>query len=277
MAFLLVAPPVMANYAPLPRDGADHAPPPRSRAEVAAVLAGAPDPPAQTRPLKLTLVAGKKDHGPGEHDYPQWQRVWSRLFTLARDTEVTTAWEWPSPRQWESSDVLVFYKKGNWTRERSRQLATFLEAGGGAVFIHWACEGGEEAPTLAEVIGLASDSRQTKYRHGLLELTFDHEHRHPITRGFEQTRLHDESYWNLVGDPERFRTLATAPEAGHDRPLLWVLERGKGRVFVSIPGHYSWSFDDSLFRTLLLRGLAWSAREPVDRFNNLIEAGVDAR
>ena len=47
-----------------------------------------------------------------------------------------------------------------------------------------------------------------------------------------------------------------------------------GRVFVSIMGHYTWTFDDPLFRTLLLRGIAWSAHEPVDRFNNLIEAGL---
>ena len=29
-------------------------------------------------------------------------------------------------------------------------------------------------------------------------------------------------------------------------------------MFVSIPGHYSWTFDDPLFRVLLLRGIAWT-------------------
>ena len=46
-------------------------------------------------------------------------------------------------------------------------------------------------------------------------------------------------------------------------------------MFVSIPGHYSWSFDDPLFRVLLLRGIAWSAKEPVDRFNDLVWPGAD--
>ena len=54
-------------------------------------------------------------------------------------------------------------------------------------------------------------------------------------------------------------------EDAKPQPLFWSLEQGKGRVFVSIPGHYSWSFDDPLFRVLLLRGIAWTAREPVDR------------
>jgi type 1 glutamine amidotransferase len=45
-------------------------------------------------------------------------------------------------------------------------------------------------------------------------------------------------------------------------------------VFVSIPGHYSWTFDDPLFRLLLLRGIAWSAGESVDRFNALALPGA---
>ena len=50
------------------------APPPRSRAEVQAVLAQTPPPEGALRPLRILLVAGPKDHGPGEHDYPAWQR-----------------------------------------------------------------------------------------------------------------------------------------------------------------------------------------------------------
>jgi type 1 glutamine amidotransferase len=43
---------------------------------------------------------------------------------------------------------------------------------------------------------------------------------------------------------------------------------------VSIPGHFSWTFDDPLFRILLLRGVAWTAKEPVDRFNELVTLGA---
>jgi putative heme-binding domain-containing protein len=282
MTFLLTAPPVMRDYASLPRDEIDHAPHPRIRAELDAVLAGAPEPPLAINPIRVTLVAGQKDHGFGEHDYPRWQQVWSRLLSLAEDLEVSTAWQWPSPRQWENSDVLVFFKRGNWDAQRSQQLQRYIDAGGGAVFIHWACEAGDHANSLANVIGLASNSRLTKYRHGLIDLTFDGKTPHPITRGFETVRFHDESYWALVGDPNRQLTLATAEEAGRAHPLFWVRESKtdadeRGRLFVSIPGHYSWTFDDPLFRVLLLRGIAWTAHEPVDRFNNLIEAGVDVK
>ena len=59
---------------------------------------------------------------------------------------------------------------------------------------------------------------------------------------------------------------------------MWTYEpRGDadgGRVFVSIPGHYSWTFDDPIFRIVVLRGLAWVSREPIDRFNALVPLGA---
>jgi type 1 glutamine amidotransferase len=68
--------------------------------------------------------------------------------------------------------------------------------------------------------------------------------------------------------------LASGVEEGKAQPLIWAREHGKGRVFVSIPGHYTWSFDDPLFRLILLRGIAWSAHEPVERFQSLIWPGA---
>ncbi len=63
-------------------------------------------------------------------------------------------------------------------------------------------------------------------------------------------------------------------EEGQPQPLFWTREQGQGRVFVSIPGHYNWTFDDPLFRLLLLRGIAWTAHESVDRLNELITVGA---
>ena len=85
----------------------------------------------------------------------------------------------------------------------------------------------------------------------------------------------DESYWKLTGELPKERVIASAVEEKEPRPLFWSLEHGKGRVFVSIPGHYSWTFDDPLFRVVLLRGIAWAAKEPVDRFNPLVRIGAD--
>lgn len=268
LTYLLASPPRMPEY------GQGDPPPPRRRDEVDAVLAGAPDPPAATRPIKVTLVAGRKDHGPGEHDYPAWKVAWSRLLRMADDVEVSAADEWPSPEQLKTADVLVFYQQGKWTPERARDLDAFLERGGGAVYIHYAVDGGTDAPGFAQRIGLAWQGGRSKFRHGPLDLGFDRAEGHPIARNFEKVHFHDESYWNLVGDPQRITLLASGKEDDADQPLFWTMQPAKGRVFVSIPGHFAWTFDDPLFRLLLLRGIAWTANEPVDRFDPLVAPGA---
>ncbi len=266
LTFLLTQP---LAPAPLERKGA---PPPRGRAEVEAVLKDA----APVKPVRkrhIVLVAGPKDHGPGEHDYPLWQRRWLNLLGLAEGVTVSTADRWPAPKQWEMADVIVFYSANPaWSAEKAKDLDAYLERGGGLVYLHWAVNGGKAAEALAERIGLAGRAGM-KYRHGPLELTFP-DGKHPITRGFSKTRFVDESYWQMLGDPKKIEVLATAVEEGQPRPLLWTYERGKGRVFVSILGHYTWTFDDPLFRVLVLRGLAWTAGEPADRWTGLATVGA---
>ena len=131
--------------------------------------------------------------------------------------------------------------------------------------------------SLAARLGLASDRKVTKYRHGMVDLTLDGAH--PIMRGFSRVTFNDEMYWNLVpAEATPVNALATAAEAGAQHPHAWTQEpKTGGRIFVTLGGHYSSVFDDPLFRILLLRGIAWTAQEPVDRFNNLIEAGIELR
>jgi putative heme-binding domain-containing protein len=268
LTFLLTEP---LRPAPPERDGA---PPPRSRAEVEAVLKGRPAGTATGRRLHIVLAGGPKDHGPGEHDYPLFQRRWLNLLSLADGVRVSTAPGWPAPAQMASADLIVFYSNNpGWTAERARELDEYLNRGGGAVFIHYAVEGHKAVEALAERIGLAWRGGASRYRHGPLVLTFT-DTADPITHGFKTLKLEDESYWELVGDPKKITVLATGPEEGAARPLLWTRRQGKGRVFVSIPGHYTWTFDDPLLRILLLRGMAWAAGEPADRFSDLATVGA---
>lgn len=271
LTYLLTRAPGMPDY------GAGDPPPPRTRQEVNDVLAGAPNPPQPTRPITVVLVSGRKDHGPGEHDYPAWQKAWSELFGIADRTRVETADTWPSSDQLATADVLVFYQQGTWTPERAADMDRFLQRGGGAVYIHYAVDGGPDAPGFAQRIGLAWQGARSKFRHGPLELGFETGSQHPIGRNFTSLQLHDESYWQLVGRPDEVTLIAQADEDGAPQPLFWTLEPANGRVVVSIPGHYSWTFDDPLFRVLLLRSIAWAAQEPVDRFNDLILPGARIR
>ncbi|HYT88515.1 MAG TPA: ThuA domain-containing protein [Gemmataceae bacterium] len=268
LTFLLTEPPRMPDY------GKGQPPPPRSIQEVIAVFAGAPDPPLKTRPIHIILVPGKQDHGPGEHDYPAWLSVWQRLLSMAEEVKVSTAQEWPTTGEFKTADVMVFYQRGKWTPERARDIEAYLARGGGLVYIHRAIDGGDNAPGFAQRIGLAWRSGTSQFRRGAVELNFEGGNRHPIARNFTKVTLRDESYWELVGDAKKVNVLAVGVEGGKARPLVWTLEPVRGRVFVSIPGHFAWTFDDPLYRVLLLRGIAWVARAPVDRFNPLVTPGA---
>jgi putative heme-binding domain-containing protein len=268
MTFLLTEPLVAA---PLEREGA---PPPRSRAEVAAVWKSVKVPTKPGKRLRVLLAAGPKDHGPGEHDYPLWQRRWFNLLSLADNVRVDLATGWPGAARLAKTDVVVFYSNNpGWTKDSAKELDEYLKRGGGAVYLHYAVDGHRAVDELAGNIGLAWRGGQSRFRHGALELTFA-DAKSPITRGLAKLKLIDESYWRLAGDVGRVDVLATAVEERKAVPLLWTRTQGKGRVFVSIPGHYNWTFDDPLFRLLVLRGLCWAAGEDADRLSDLAAIGA---
>ncbi len=100
---------------------------------------------------------------------------------------------------------------------------------------------------------------------------------HPITRGLRATfpQPKDELYANLRWQPaDKFHVLATAwddhslyqgkarqpiPGTGIDQPMLWTVEYGKGRVFVTVLGHDVPAIQTPAFVTTFTRGAEWAA------------------
>jgi putative heme-binding domain-containing protein len=260
---------------PTPLTRTDPKPPAaRKLDEVTQVLGGMPQPPTQSKALRVLLVAGPKDHGPDEHDYPLWLDRWSRLLALGENVKVTTSTGFPSREQLGAADVAVFYNANpGWDVEKASALDEFHKRGGGAVYIHYAVDGGKDPAGAAERIGLAF-TLGSKFRHGEFDLVFTQAN-HPITRGFPTLRFTDETYWNMRGDVSRLNVIGTAVEDGAPRPELWTLEREKSRIVGCIPGHYTWTFDDPLFRVLVFRSICWAAREEnVDRLAELSLIGA---
>ncbi len=249
------------------------APPRRTSAEIAAVRQASP--PASTaspapRVLNLVLVASKQDHGAGQHDYPAWQKTWSALLGRVPGITVTAAWDWPTPEQWRTADVLLLnFRNRDWGAGRLAQLDAFQARGGGIVAFHAATIIDQEPEQLAERFGLSAQPGPTKYRHIPVTLKFSTDTEPGITRGFKNLTLLDEPYWPMFGDPKRVGVIATAEVDGQPRPLVWTFKKGPGRVFGSIPGHYNWTLEDPLFRLLALRGIAWVCGEPESRFDGV--------
>ena len=214
------------------------------------------------RAVKFVLVAGKKDHGKGQHDYPVWQEDWLKaLNDPAQQFTAEKAWEWPTKEQFESATAIAFYYWNHtWTIEKLEQLSEYLKRGGGLLLIHSAVISQNLPEELAKIIGLSAHPQRVGYRHMPFDLLIK-DRNHEITKGFpERLDLLDEPYWPLIGDPRGVHLIAAAKVDGEERPLIWVREADGGRVFCSIPGHYTWSHKDGMFRDMLMRGLAWVAR-----------------
>jgi len=227
------------------------APPSRTAADVEKYLAPVQAP---ARAPKTVLVASKQDHGPGQHDYPAWQKKWCALLNA------DTAFDWPSDEQWNTADVMVFYFwNHDWSDTRLAQLDAFQNRGGGIVMFHAACIADKEPEKLAERIGLSAQPNISKYLHTPFQLKFVAPTNHPLALKRIEMPLLDEPYWPLIGDTNRVQVLATGEIEAQARPLIWTFQRNKGRVFVSIPGHYTWTFDDPVFGALVRRAIAWVA------------------
>ena len=178
--------------------------PPRSRAEIEAVLAHTPKMPAESklRQLNIVLVAGAKDHDLHEHDYPLWQKRWQLLIAGkgasnssenhvnlygppipdpkalegAPGVNVSTAIDWPSEKQFETADVIVSFCHGGksssqWNQTKIQQLDQYLARGGGFVALHSTCVTHKAlSQDLAGQLGFVWEYDYTKFRHGPMDL-----------------------------------------------------------------------------------------------------------
>ena len=266
MAFLLVSPLEPATLATTPLIS------PRPQQEIQKIWKNVKVVSPPPSPFRILLVAGPKDHGPDEHDYPLWQKRWQKLLALAENVSAKTAFPWPSSADFQESDLIVFYSDNpGWNLERAAELEAFQNRGGGLAYLHYAVDGHEAVDALSKRIGLAWKGGASKFRHGPLDLTLSP---HEITQGLPPLKFYDESYWQLVGDKKGIQLIASGKEENDFQPLIWTKENNRSRVFVSIPGHYTWTFDDPAFRLLLLRGFCWAAHQPLDRLSELSFVGA---
>jgi len=253
-------------------------PPPRKSEEVRAILESGKnqnEPANVLRDLHIVLVASKQDHGPGQHDYPNWQTNFNAFLSRSPKTEVENAWEWPSEEQFAKANAIVFYYwNHDWTTRKFAEVDQYLGRGGGVTVIHSATISDKSPEDLARRIGLAAQPVTVKYAHTPIDLNFVALTNNLITAGFSALHLLDEPYWPMIGDTNNIQVLATAIREGVPCPMMWTFEKGKGRVFASIPGHYTWTHEDPMFRIIALRGIAWCARENPSRFLHLVEESL---
>jgi putative membrane-bound dehydrogenase-like protein len=252
-------------------------------------------------PLRVFIRAGKKSHGPGAHDFPQFLKEWVPMLN-ERGTKCEGGMEFPTKEQLDKTDVLILHAQeaGNIKiGDERKNLMEFLARGGGVVTIHAAAVS-KDHDWFKTIIGGSWHFGQTKWLEAPMSLYFT-DHDNAITKDISNFDIDDEIYYDMDLLPEakilaaaytpntpqlkggNKEAQARAAEAVAKKkavniydiqPQVWTYEKEKYRAFTCIPGHYHRNFSHNGIRTLILRGIAWAGkRENIDELCKPAELG----
>ena len=164
-----------------------------------------------------------------------------------------------------------------WGDRADQALLEYVRSGKGLVMFHFAVaafNGWEEYEKLSGCNWRPNQGHHSAAHDFNVDIR---DSEHPITRGLKKSlpQAKDELYANLKCQPEgSFHVLATAyddhalyggkarqpiPGPGLDRPSLWTLNYGKGRVFANMLGHDVAAVNTPTFITTFTRGAEWAA------------------
>jgi type 1 glutamine amidotransferase len=229
--------------------------------------------------MHVYLRAGLKSHQPGLHDYPQFLADWSKILT-EHGAVVDGSLHAPSAAELAHTDVLVIYKgdAGYMDESEKTALEEFVKRGGGIVSLHDALCGPDPA-YFATLVGGAKKHGEVNYTLGADIPYTIVDKANPIMKGMGDITIFDEAFYNMTWakDPA-IHVLATTvipgtPSAGAHKgevvPQIWTyihtLPGGEpARAFVWMQGHTYANFANPQIQAMILRGIAWAGKKPVD-------------
>ena len=229
--------------------------------------------------MRIFIWAGLKSHYAGQHDYPQFLADWSKLLT-DHGAVVDGALHAPRAADLEHTDVVIIYKgdAGYLSDEERAALEAYVKRGGGLVSFHDSlC--GPDPVFFASLVGGAK-------KHGEVNYTLDApvsymlmDASDPIMKSMSNITLYDEAFFNMTWahDPGihvlASAAIAPTPSAGPHKgevvPQIWAYEHTlpggqPARAFVWMQGHEYANFANYQIQQMLLRGIAWAGKKPVD-------------
>lgn len=235
---------------------------------------------ADPNAIKVYIRAGLKSHGPGFHDYPQYLADWSKVLT-EHGAVVDGSFHSPTEAELKGIDVIVMYKgdAGYMTEVERATLDAFVKRGGGIVSFHDSlC--GPDTVHMASLVGGAKKHGERNFSAGEMKYTIT-DKTHPIMQGMSDFTLMDEAFMKMTWAPSGVHALATVPmpqgeSKGEVVPQIWTYEHtvagGRpARAFVWMQGHTYTNFADARVQQMILRGIAWAARKPIDALKDVVK------
>ncbi|MBI4904982.1 MAG: DUF1080 domain-containing protein [Acidobacteria bacterium] len=239
---------------------------------------------AQPQPkarIQTLIITGQNGH--------DWRRVTPLLrqsleATGLFEVRVTEDFRGAGPETLAPYDLVVVHYYDSrkpelrWGEKSEKALLDFVESGKGLVIYHFSLAAFDGWKAWEEMSG--GNWRPNNGHHSAqhdFQVTLRMPD-HPIVRGIRPKfrQNFDELYANLKWQPDRsrYQVIATAyddhklylgkarqpiPGEGLDHPMLWVSERGKGRIFVTALGHDMGAVQTPAFVTTFNRGSEWAA------------------
>ncbi|MGV3772013.1 MAG: ThuA domain-containing protein [Verrucomicrobiales bacterium] len=238
-------------------------------------------------PKKIVLLAGKKSHGPGEHDYEKSLNLLKQSLEqspdiIAIDAELHQD-GWPiNEATLEDADSIVIYSDGSDHNEadhpllrgkRLNVLKRQMDRGAGLVAIHYAVfvPGEKAGKSFLEWIGGYFDyetgSGANKW-HSKIE-TKDYTSypagKHPVLADIEPFTTREEYYFNIKFPENKkgWTPLITFDPNKKDSSKVvgWAVERENGGRGVGYTGgHFAKNFENATVQKFLLNSIIWSAK-----------------
>ena len=243
----------------------------------------APGGPLNPAGMHVYIWAGLKSHPPGRHDYPQFLADWSKILT-EHGAIVDGGLHPPSAADLAHTDVVVLYKgdAGFIGDDEKAVLAAYIKRGGGFVSLHDSlC--GPDPEYFAGLVGAGKKHGEVNYTNPAEVPYTVVDKASPIMEGMSDFTLFDEAFYKMTfaKDPG-IHVLATAviaknrfsgTHAGEVVPQMWTYEHtlpggDPARAFVWMQGDLYANFSNYQIQRMLLRGISWAAKRPV---NELID------
>jgi type 1 glutamine amidotransferase len=231
---------------------------------------------------KIVLVAGRKSHGKGEHEFFAGCAVLMKLLQQTSGVFPVMARDgWPkNPQTFEGAKSVVFYMDGGGghpiiQKDHREVVQKLMDQGVGFVNLHYAVEYPKsQSDHILQWLGGYYETGFSTNPHWRAEIKTLPDH--PITHGVKPFALQDEWYFNIRFKPELEgvtpilkamppdnvrRTKAAQENKGREEILAWAFNRANGgRSFGFTGAHFHKNWGDENFRRLVVNAILWSSK-----------------
>ena len=242
---------------------------------------------------KIVIVAGRRSHGPGDHEFFAGSALLMKMLQQTPGVSVVMARDgWPkNPKTFDDTKAVVFYMDGGGghpiiQKEHKEVVQKLMDQGVGFVNLHYAVEYPKsQSDHVLQWLGGYYETNYSTNPHWKAD--FKKLPEHPITRGVKPFAIQDEWYFNIRFKPEgkdvtpilqatppddKRGTAAAKEHKGRSEVVAWAFDRANGgRSFGFTGGHFHKNWGEENFRRLVVNAILWSAKVDVPKDGAKVE------